>query len=130
MIMIKSIKFYDHKIFGNQVFDFTINGTTPVNNIIFAGENGSGKTKILEELNFISNLNFYINDTIYSSKTHEIRLDISNDGYCDFENELMLVDEALLTCSISSSNSNSCNVQFFSKGIEIKSIKKKELLIE
>lgn len=125
MIMIKSIKFYDHKIFGNQVFDFTINGTTPVNNIIFAGENGSGKTKILEELNFISNLNFYINDPIYSSKTHEIRLDISNDGYCDFENELMLVDEALLTCSISSSNSNSCNVQFFRKGIKIKSIKKK-----
>lgn len=108
MIKIKSIKFYNHKIFGNQVFDFTIDGTTPANNIIFAGENGSGKTKILEELNFISGLNFYVNHPFYSNKTHEIRLDISTEGYCDFNNEELLVDEALLTCSINDLNSNWC----------------------
>lgn len=125
MIKIKSIKFYNHKIFGNQVFDFTIDGTTPVNNIIFAGENGSGKTKILEELNFISGLNFYVNYPIYSNKTHEIRLDISTEGYCDFNNEELLVDEALLTCSINDLNSNSYSIQFFSNGIKIEIVKKK-----
>lgn len=125
MIKIKSIKFYNHKIFGNQVFDFTIDGTTPVNNIIFAGENGSGKTKILEELNFISGLNFFVNFPIYSNKTHEIRLDISTEGYCDFNNEELLVDEALLICSIDDSNSNSYVIQFFSNGIKIEIVKKK-----
>lgn len=126
MIKIKSIKFYNHKIFGNQFFDFTINGITPANNIIFAGENGSGKTKMLEELNFISNLNFRVNDSIYSNKTHEIRLDISTESYCDFNNEELLIDEALLTCSISSLNFNSYNIQYFSNGIKIENVKKKE----
>lgn len=113
MIKIKSIKFYNHKIFGNQVFDFTIDGITPVNNIIFAGENGSGKTKILEELNFISGLTFHVYNSIYSNKTHEIRLDISTEGYCDFNNEEVLVDEALLICSINDSDSSSNFVEFF-----------------
>ena len=125
MIKIKSVTFYNHKIFGNQTFDFTIDGTTPANNIIFAGENGSGKTKILEELNFISDLNFYVNHPIYLNKTHEIKLEISTEGYCDFNNEALLVDEALLTCSINDSNSNSYNIQFFSKGNKIGTVKKK-----
>ena len=55
MIKIKSITFFNHVIFGDQTFDFTIDGNTAVDNIIIAGENGIGKTKFLEELYNISN---------------------------------------------------------------------------
>lgn len=124
MIKIKSIKFYNHKIFGNQVFDFTIDGTTPVNNIIFAGENGSGKTKILEELNFISHLSFYNRGVVYSKTTHEIKLDLSTENFCDVNNEQHLIDEAVLICSVNELNNSGNSIEFFSNGNKITNVKK------
>lgn len=52
MIKLKKIKFFNNKIFKDKEFDFTINNNS-VKNIILAGENGTGKTKILEELHFV-----------------------------------------------------------------------------
>ena len=95
MIRLKKITFYDHKIFGNKSFDFTKNGNA-VNNIIFAGENGSGKTKLLEELYNIGSMGFYPNHGSYTIKTHEILIDISDENYVSFEDENIKMDEALL----------------------------------
>lgn len=69
MIRIKSIQFFNHHIFENQIFDFTIDEINPVNNIIIAGENGCGKTKLLEELYNASNTLFFSNNACYSQKT-------------------------------------------------------------
>ena len=48
--MIKKIKWKDHNILGNLELDFTKEDGTIYNTIVIAGENGTGKTTILEEL--------------------------------------------------------------------------------
>lgn len=54
MLRIKKIKFENHVIFGNQMYDFTVNNRT-YNTIILAGINGSKKTNLLETLKNITN---------------------------------------------------------------------------
>lgn len=53
MIKIKRIKFYNHNILGDLDLDFCDSNGNPYNNVILAGENGSGKSTVL---NFIYNL--------------------------------------------------------------------------
>lgn len=43
---LRSIKFIDHPIIGDLSLDFTVHGK-PVDTVIFAGENGTGKSTIL-----------------------------------------------------------------------------------
>lgn len=54
--MIKKIKWKDHNILGNLELDFTKEDGTIYNTIVIAGENGTGKTTILEELAKFLNL--------------------------------------------------------------------------
>ena len=44
---IKKIRFECHPFFGNAEFDFTDASGNPVDNIVLAGENGCGKTQLL-----------------------------------------------------------------------------------
>lgn len=53
MIKIKRIKFYNHNILGDLDLDFCDSNGNPYNNVILAGENGSGKSTVL---NFIYNV--------------------------------------------------------------------------
>ena len=59
---IKTVKWNNHPVLGNLEIDFT-NPTTgqPSDTIVFAGENGTGKTTILETIS--SFLNFGPIDT-------------------------------------------------------------------
>lgn len=53
---IKRVKWKDHTILGNLELDFlNTNTNAPYNNIIFAGENGTGKTSILESISTFLN---------------------------------------------------------------------------
>lgn len=124
MIKIKYIKFYNHQIFGTQTFDFTIDGVNAVNNIIIAGENGSGKTKFLEELYNISNTTFHNNISDYSKKTHEICINVSDEGYCDFNNEQNKIDAALLTVSQNEAGDISNAIKFLANNNTISRVKK------
>ena len=54
---ILSIEFENHPILGNLKLDFTDKNGNPVDTIILAGENGCGKTTILEELYNLWNTN-------------------------------------------------------------------------
>lgn len=125
MVSIKSIHFFNHHIFENQTFDFTIDGINPTNNIIIAGENGSGKTILLEELYNISNIPFYPNNTVYSRKTHELVVDISDDNYCNFDNEQEIVKEAILIISKNDTGNISNKVTFKNGENEIRNVKKR-----
>lgn len=49
--MILEIKYKNHPVLGNLKLDFTKDGKNPFSKIVLAGENGSGKTQILESLN-------------------------------------------------------------------------------
>lgn len=54
---IKKVKWSNHPILGNLELDFTNQVTgEPFSNILFAGENGSGKTTILETISTFLNL--------------------------------------------------------------------------
>lgn len=48
--MIRNIKWDNHKVLGNLELDFTKADGTPYNTIVLAGENGTGKTQILETI--------------------------------------------------------------------------------
>ena len=48
--MIREIKWKNHPILGNLTLDFTKTDGTPYSTIVIAGENGTGKTTILETL--------------------------------------------------------------------------------
>ncbi len=54
--MIRKIKWKNHPILGDLELDFTRDDGTVYNTIILAGENGSGKTTILETLSTFLNL--------------------------------------------------------------------------
>ena len=54
--MIKKIRWENHEILGNLELDFLKQDGTPYNTIILAGENGTGKTTILETLAEFLNL--------------------------------------------------------------------------
>jgi len=47
---LKSIKFENHPILGNLFVDFCDNSGKPVNTILIAGENGTGKSTLLNEI--------------------------------------------------------------------------------
>lgn len=54
--MIKEIKWKNHPILGNLSLNFTKPDGTTYNTILFAGENGTGKTSILESISHFLNL--------------------------------------------------------------------------
>lgn len=54
--MITKIKWKNHQVLGNLELDFTNSNGNPYSTIILAGENGTGKTTILETLSAFLNL--------------------------------------------------------------------------
>lgn len=54
--MITIVKWRSHAVLGNLELDFTKPDGTPYNTIVLAGENGTGKTSILETLSTFLNL--------------------------------------------------------------------------
>ena len=54
--MITKLKWKNHSILGNLELDFTNTSGIPYNTVILAGENGTGKTTILETLATFLNL--------------------------------------------------------------------------
>lgn len=59
---LKKVKWNKHPVLGNLALDFTNNKTgQPYNTILFAGENGSGKSTILEALSTFLNIGPYEN---------------------------------------------------------------------
>lgn len=71
MYKIKSIKFDNHPLFKNQKFDF-YEGDKTFSNIIFAGPNGSKKTKLLEEIRTLANHNY--NDIVYTNEKSSVSI--------------------------------------------------------
>lgn len=59
--MIRIIKWDDHKVLGNLELDFTKADGTPYNTIVLAGENGTGKTQILETISTFLDLGSFDN---------------------------------------------------------------------
>ena len=54
--MITKVKWNNHEILGNLELNFTKDDGSPYSTIVLAGENGTGKTTILETLSTFLNL--------------------------------------------------------------------------
>jgi predicted ATPase len=67
---IKSIEFINHPILGNIYLDFMGEDGNPVDTIILAGENGSGKSTILD-LIFKTATSFYHYDSFYEDDVNQ-----------------------------------------------------------
>lgn len=61
---IRKISWKNDNILGNLHIDITKDSSTSYNTVIFAGENGSGKTTILDKLATFLNLKEFAFDTI------------------------------------------------------------------
>lgn len=74
---LRSIKFIDHPIIGDLSLDFTVHGK-PVDTVIFAGENGTGKSTILNLIMSLSthdlNLMRYISEMEIEDNGHNEKL--------------------------------------------------------
>lgn len=55
---IRKIRYKNHPLFGNTEFDFTDSEGNVVDNIIIAGENGVGKSRLMEDIYKFSKLEF------------------------------------------------------------------------
>lgn len=129
MIRIKSIKFYNHIFFGNQKFEFYIDEKKPAKNIIFAGENGSGKTKLLNELNSICNESFYLYTGESPKKLYELVVDLSDDNFFDADNGEHRIDEAKLEYVFDERNQKRNVVKFLYKNNLVLNVKRSEIKI-
>ena len=91
---IRKVKWKDHPVLGDLLLDFIdANSGQPFGTIIFAGENGAGKSTVLEELSSILNLGSFkhfeyieyaVNGNIYKAiptsdgNTHPNFFDVTN----------------------------------------------------
>ena len=50
--LIRGVRFVDHPVLGNLTLDFCDRNGVPVDTVILAGENGTGKSTVLNALNF------------------------------------------------------------------------------
>lgn len=98
MVKIKSITFFNHPVFGSKTFDFTINNIA-ADNIIFAGENGSGKTILLEELYNAVSRDFIVGDNRSNNISYAVLVDISDEEYYSSDNDQVKIDEVILKIS-------------------------------
>ena len=90
---ILSIEFEKHPILGNLKLDFTDKNGNPVDTVILAGENGCGKTRILEELYSLWNTNGvndlrkqgqYITTIVCLDQSEIKRLQLPNEFYRNY----------------------------------------------
>lgn len=112
MIKIKSIEFREHKIFGNKVFDFTKDDGTIPNNIILAGENGTGKTTFLQEIYYLMQNSFSNTGFNYSRITTIVEIDLSDEGYFFNEIPRREINKVKLTLSFNDANQHGYRSEF------------------
>lgn len=103
MNRISSIHFHNHAIFGNQELDFTLPNGQPANSVIFAGENGSGKTQLIEFIHK-SLLTNYPASSNYPDQQYIATIYIKPEsGYFTSRNSPTTIDEVRLMIGNNSS---------------------------
>ena len=114
MPLVKSIEFVNHPIFKNASFDFCRPDGQPASNIILAGENGSGKTRLLEELYFGTKREYAIDAKNRLERQTVITLDLSDSDFYDLDHPRTKIKTAkLIASSDSDSTETYYKVEFF-----------------
>lgn len=78
---IESIEFKNHKILGTFTIDLKRQDGTIFNNIVFAGENGAGKTTILEEINVLRKMSHFLTIEDKSNYNMKLVVNVENDEF-------------------------------------------------
>ncbi|MBR1795703.1 hypothetical protein IJ765_00365 [Candidatus Saccharibacteria bacterium] len=111
MCKIISIEFINHPIFKTTVFDFT-NGKGVADTIVFAGENGAGKTRLVEELYYGTKAKYTVDAPVRTECQTIIELDLADEDFYNLENPRERVLTARL---ITSSDSDSTEINYIAK---------------
>lgn len=106
MIRIKEIEFFNHKIFGSRTFKFSKNDGSLPDTVVIAGENGCGKTKLIEELVYLCSKEFAFHSIERTIKKCKLVLDISDEGYYTTLDDTTRVDFSEVTLVVSSNSNN------------------------
>ena len=86
MLKIKSIKFVNDPVFKNKMFDFTTKSNDVASTVIIVGENGSGKTRLINILKQLTDF-IFVNDKkdfLYNDKNTRFtkqEIEHNNDFY-------------------------------------------------
>ena len=86
MLKIKSIKFVNDPVFKNKIFDFTTRSNDVASTVIIVGENGSGKTRLINILKQLTDF-IFLNDKkdfLYNNKNTRFtkqEIEHNNDFY-------------------------------------------------
>lgn len=116
MPKIKNIEFVNHPIFRTTKFDFCCEDGTPANTVTLAGENGSGKTRLLEELYHGTKCTYRIEAPIRQQRQTIINIDLTDSQYYDYINPSAQIDSAkLITSSDTDSEEQYHKVEFYRK---------------
>lgn len=108
---IKKIRLENHPVLKNLELDFTDENGSPIDTIILAGENGTGKTSILEIIYELTSLNFH--STITNEKrifeielkSEELEIISKNTNYTHFTQNGFLNGNFTITLSLNESSS-------------------------
>ena len=112
MIKIKSIKFQKYPVLGNLCLDFCDKNGNPADTIIIAGENGKGKTTILNEIEKI----------LKYQHNKNVSYEIINNNIFEFKDEKFYKDNSEISAKIDSGESFEENcVEFKNSSTSFKS---------
>ena len=79
--MIKTIKWKNSNVLGNLEIDFTKHDGTAYNTVVIAGENGTGKTNILETISTFLNLGSFSPLDELTYEVHGVTYTLTSVGY-------------------------------------------------
>ena len=114
MPAIKSIQFINHPIFRDATFDFCQPDGSTAKNIVLAGENGSGKTRLLEELYYGTKREYAIDAKVRLEHQIIITLDLSDSDFYDIDHPRTKATIAkLIASSDSDSTETFYKIEFF-----------------
>lgn len=123
MIRINKIKLINNKIFGNINIDFTENGKI-FDNIVLAGINGSGKTKLLENIYYLitHKITEYRENFLepnYSGECAELEMNIEDLNYFADNSKREKIEKCCIKIRIANSNTYSTDTKFFTNDREV-----------
>lgn len=113
MPKIKQVSFVNHPLFGDATFDFTIEQHQPADSIVLAGENGSGKTRLLEELYQGIKADYHADALVRTQHQTVITVDLSDSRFYNFENPRLAITTAKLITSHDDSQNVYRKVEFY-----------------
>lgn len=123
---IKSIKIENHKVLGNLDLDFTDRNGNIYDTVIFIGENGCGKTTILDFIYKLFQTKGSITESIHNDCNYTVALSLTEEELNKINNKIKIQNPNIkvnltndLTIQYTGNETNDINLKYKIDGVEI-----------